>query len=87
MPQYIILRRKKDKVIMIGVIPHVRSIRAAFTYFKKNFKRRLHKDWEYHLYPVNHARYWTFENGKWVIGSWYGNHTNEHRYDPIPNTR
>lgn len=52
----------------------MKSIRAAFSYFKKNFKRRLHKDWQYHLYPLNHARFWNFKDDKWKIGSWYNNH-------------
>lgn len=77
MPQYIIYRRKGNKTVLIGLIPNLANIRRAWGWFKKNHKRKVHIGWEYHIYPINHSRYWKHKDGKWLIGSWYGNHKNK----------
>lgn len=74
MPEYIIYRKKGKKSVVIGYVPSTKNIRTAWGFFKKNHKRKLIKGWEYHLYAMNHARFWYFEKGKWKIGSWYQNH-------------
>ena len=74
MPRYIIIRVQKSRSIVDGVTPLLKSVRRAWGYYKKNFNRRLDKKWSVHIYPINHGRIWNFKDGKWQIGSWYGNH-------------
>jgi hypothetical protein len=78
MPRYIIFRIKgtgsNQKTVTVGTTGNLRSVRAAWSWYKKHYKRILRKDWEYHIFPINHARSWKFNGEKWVIGSWYGNH-------------
>lgn len=78
MPRYLIVRIKgkgrTQKVKIIGMTPQLKSIRLAWTYYKKNFKRSLIKGFAYHLFPLNHSRFWEYNGKKWIINSWYGNH-------------
>ncbi len=65
---------KGTKVVILGFTPELKNIRRAWGFLKKDHKRKVHKGWQYHIYPINHSRFWTFKDGKWRIGSWYGNH-------------
>jgi hypothetical protein len=78
MPQYIIFKikgkGKSQQTKTVGFVPHVKNIRRAWGWFKKNHKRKLQKGWDYLIFPINHGRIWSLDGKKWVIGSWYGNH-------------
>jgi hypothetical protein len=78
MPQYLVIRKRGKHSVIVGLTPTLRSIRRAWGFFKKNHKRKIINKWEYHFFPINHARFWQQnKEGKWRINSWYGNHNRE----------
>lgn len=86
MPQYHIIRRlrKKSTDFESCCIISAAGIRSAFAAFKKTCKKepekyKLETNYEYHIYPINHCRFWNFKRGKWSIDSFYGNH-NQKKY-------
>lgn len=83
MPSYVIIKLKgkgrSQKTVMVGLVTNKKSVRCAWSFYKKNFKRSLNKDWTYYLFPINHSRKWEFIDKKWRIGSWLGNH-NQREY-------
>jgi predicted phosphohydrolase len=79
MPHYHILERKnKATFISCGIIM-ARSVRSAWGAYKKLNKKNpkehpINKKLEYHVYPINHSRFWKLKDGKWEIDSFFGNH-------------
>jgi hypothetical protein len=90
MPQYHIIEQPKaitdkDKGIFIscGIIM-AKSVRSAWGAYKKLHKESaekhpLNQTSRYHIYPINHSRFWDLKKGKWEINSFYGNH-NQKKY-------